>query len=181
MSIVRRTKRPRHARRRLDLTAMREVLRDGKVWTFLGLVVTRDGRHFVLEEKDVLVELIMVPGGEPVTARMGAAGGGQGVGIWYVPPPGSEVACIVPDGELECGALIIGVLSSGGLPNGVAAGVTVIANTDKVLIHDGQGNTDSLVKKSAFASHIHPSGTGPTGTANNAGASSSYTEILEAQ
>ena len=179
VSIVRKTKRPRHSRRRLDLTAMREALADGRVHTCLGLVVARDGAHFSIEEDDILVELDLIPNEEPVTARMGAVGGGQGLGIWFVPPVRSEVAVLVPDGELACGPVIVGVLSSGGLPSGVAEGVTVIANSSKVLIHDGSGGAEPLITKSQYDLHTHPTGTGPSGMPDNA--ASSGTTVLEAK
>jgi hypothetical protein len=175
------SKRPRHLKRRLDITAMREALADGKCWTCLGVVVSRDGSHYEISDGDVLVELDLMPGEQSITARMGAAGGGQGIGIWYIPPVGSEVAVIMPDGDFAFSPIIVGVLSSGSLPDGVAPGVTVIANTSKVLIHDGAGGTDQLVTKSAYEAHVHPTGTGPSGVANNAASSASYTQILEAK
>ncbi len=160
---------------------MREALADSRVHSCLGLVVSRDGSHFAIEDNDVLVELDLVPNEEPVTARMGVVGGGQGVGIWFVPPVGSEVAVLVPDGELACGPVIVGVLSSGGLPDGVAEGVTVIANSSKVLIHDGSGGTFPLVTKAAYEAHVHATGTGPSGPPDNAALPTSYTQILEAK
>jgi len=189
MSVKRKTKRPAHGRRRVDLGAMREALADGKVYTGIALVVERDGSHFTIEDGDVLVELELMPSEEPLTARMGAAGGGSGVGIWFIPPAGSEVAVLVPDGELACGPIIVGVLSSGALPADVAAGVTVIANSS-VLVTDGTTGAEELATKADLQTvrdelHTHehmyiptsgtpgpavattggPSVTAPTGTA----------------
>lgn len=182
MSITRRTKRPGHATRAVDLSELKEALAEGKIHTAIG-TVTDEGvdNYFSIEDGDLIVELELHPGGEQVSARMGVGGGGSGQGIWFIPPPGTEVAVLVPDGDLECGPIIVGIMSSGGLPDGVAPGVTVVANSSKVLIHDGSGGTDQLVTKTAYEAHVHPTGVGPSGPADNASVPASYTQILEAK
>lgn len=181
MSLVRASKRAKHAGRRLDLSAMKEALQDGRIHTAFGLVtdIDADGQHFELDGDDLLIEVEIVPNGSRITARMGVCGGGPSAGIWFIPPVGSEVALLIPDGSLDAGPIIVGVLSSGAVPSGIAVGVTVIANSSKVLVHDGSGGAVPLVKMAAYAAHTHPTGTGPSGPPNNAGASSSYTSILE--
>jgi len=159
-----RGRKPKHARRRVDLTSLKDALRDGRVHTCLGLVTDEDApSHYELDGEDLLVEVSLIPDETRVTARMGALGGGAGLGVWLIPPVGSEVAVLVPDGELEFGPVIVGVLSTGSLPNGVAPDTIVIAQ-GKVLIHDGSGGTEPVILKSQYDAHTHPSGTGPTGT-----------------
>ncbi len=186
MSITRRTKRPRHSTRRIDTSSLKELLglEGDMIFPCLGIVTDEDvDSHFSIEGTgdgtDLFIEVQLVPGDERMTARMGVAGAGAGQGIWFIPPVGTEVVLIICDGEIEAGAVIVGVLSTGSLPNGVAAGTTVITNSSKVLIHNGNGTTDQLVLKTAYAAHVHPSGTGPTGVPDNALASSSYTQTLE--
>lgn len=166
---LRKSKRPTHSpRRRPDLTAMREALLDGRVWTAMGIVVNGDdGNYFEFYEDDVLVDVELMPNEEHIQARLGGVAGGPGMGIWGIPPLGTEVAILVPTGEYEFGASIVAVLSSGSLPDGIAPGVTVIANGE-VLVHDGAGGTEPVVKKSEFDIHKHPTGTGPSGFPDNA-------------
>lgn len=184
MSVVRRTKRPKKATKRLDMTAMREALRDDRVWCGLGLVVQGDqasgGLHFEIEEDDVLVEVELVPNEERITARLGAPAGGSGIGVWAVPSVGTEVVVLIPTGDIAFMPCIVATLSSGDLPDGVAENVTVIAN-GQVLIHDGNGGTDQLVTKTAYAAHVHPTGVGPSSTPDNGPASTSYTQVLKAK
>ena len=140
--------RRRHGAKKLDLTSMREVLRDGRVWGALGLV-TKDGdSHWSFDEDgDVLVEVELVPSGETLTCRLACVAGGAGRGIWSVPPVGSEVAIMMPEGSIDAEPMIVGVLSSGSTPDGIGENVTVIANV-QVLVHDGAGGAVSLALKS---------------------------------
>lgn len=156
MSIIRRTKRPKRANRRLDLSAMREVLRDQRVWCGLGLVVKDGDSHWRFDEDDVLVEVELQPSEERMTCRLGSVAGGSAHGVWAVPPEGTEVAVLIPDGEFEAEPIIVATLSSGALPasEGVGEDRTIIVNGE-VLIHDGSGGTEPLVKKSEFDAHTH--------------------------
>jgi hypothetical protein len=161
---------------------MREALKDRRVFPCLGIVTTDDdsGSHFDLDGEDLLVEVELVPGEERITARMGAVGGGSGQGLWFVPPVGSEVIVIMCDGELEADAFIVGVLSSGAVPEGIAPDVTVIANTSKVYVIDGTtANAEGVIKATPYDQHKHPTGTGPSGVPDNAG--TAHTTVLEAK
>jgi hypothetical protein len=175
MTVSRRTKRPRHAKRRLDLSGLKQALKDDRVFPCLGLVTDEDvDSHFDLDGDDLLVEVALVPGEERVSARLGF-GAGPSAGSWFIPAVGSEVALMICDGDLEAGVFIVGILSSGAVPDGVAPGVMVIASPSKVLIHDGAGGAAPVATKadidalqSAIDSHIHPTtavtgGGGPVG------------------
>lgn len=158
-----RSKRPKFGTRRVDLTPLKEALKDNRVYARLGLVTAEDApSHFELDGEDLLVEVTLVPDDVRVTCRMATVGGGPGQGLWFVPPVGSEVAVLVPDGELESGPMIVGVLSTGSLPDGVAEGVTVIANSSKVLVHDGNGGAAPLPTLEEFRNHTHGTGVGPS-------------------
>ncbi len=175
----RRRKRPRHAKRRLDLSAVKDALKEQRLFPCLGLV-TDEGvdSHFDLDGEDLLIECKLIPNEEPVTARMGIGGAGPGLGIWFIPPVGAEVALLICEGELEAGVFIVGILSTGFLPGGIAEGVTVIANSSKVLINDGVvAGTEGVIKRTPYDLHVHPTGVGPSGVPSNAGAA--HTLIAE--
>lgn len=121
---------------------VRDALEDGRVHCAIGLVVHRpnDDSHFTIETDangnpvDVSVEVDLMPRREAVTARLGALAGGTGSGIWRVPPPGTEVMVMVPRGELENGPVIVGELSSRGVPGALDKDSLVIINPGKVIM-----------------------------------------------
>lgn len=148
------SKRGQRAGRRLDITEIREALLDDRTWCGLGLVEKRES-HFHIEENDVLVEVRLMPGNQPILCRLGAAAGGPGQGVWMIPPVGSEVAVLIPDGELEADCMIVATLSSGAVPDGLVENTMVVVSPN-VLIHDGvNAGAEALVKKSEFAAHVH--------------------------
>lgn len=169
---IKRSKRNRSPRRRLDLTAMREALATGEVWTVLGVVSKGDrASHWELYEDDLLIEVETVPDGELLSCRMGSLAGGANYGVWAIPPLGTEVVVVVPRGDYTFSPCIVATLSSGDLPDGIAEGVTVVANAE-VLIHDGDGGTQKLVTKddydalkANFDGHKHAGLLGGSGSA----------------
>lgn len=119
-----------------DLRDFREALADGRVWVSLGIVVQRAGEdsHFEIDDRDVLVEVDLVPEGQPLTCRLGGLGGGVGHGIWRIPPAGTEVVVLVPGGEIEqADPVIVAVLSTGQVPN-VLDGDTLVVRAPKVIV-----------------------------------------------
>lgn len=175
--------------KKLDLTDLRHVLKDNRQWITLAVVVVPEGEssHFELVEDegqvvDILVDVETVPDGADLTCRLG--GGAVAQGIYTVPSVGDEVVVAVPSGSIAFSPTIIALLSSGEVPNpsgqGPAPGRTLVLNGE-VLVHDGTGSTDNLVKKSAYEVHKHGSGTGPTTAPDNAALSSSYTDVLKAK
>jgi len=182
VAIIRKSKRPKRGKRRLDLSGMKKALQDDRVWTKLAVVTTDDdsGSHFELDGEDLLVEVELIPGEERLTARMGL--GGNNAGLFLIPPVGTEVVLLIPDGEFDCGPCIVGILSTGAMPGGLAEGVAVLAAAQNVLIHDGSDSgVDQLVFKTAYEAHVHPTGVGPSGVADNAAAPTSYTQVLKAK
>lgn len=118
--------------KRFDMTALREALADGRVHASLALVVLEGSSHFeVTEGADVLVDVELQPSGVRTSARLG------GVGIYAIPPVGAEVIVLVPDGELEAGAVL--VARTGEAPDGLAADTLVVVAPagGTVLVHDG--------------------------------------------
>lgn len=144
--------------KRLDLTDLRHLLRDHRQWTALGVVIKPDdgGEHWEIvgANEDIMVEVALQPTQEVVSARLAA-------GMWVVPNVGDEVAVILPAGELDFMPVITCVLGSsvpssqGPQPN------RIVIVRGEVLVHDGAGGAEPLVKRSEFHKHTHlTAGTG---------------------
>lgn len=139
-------KRGRRAAKRLDLTDMREVFRDRRLWAAIGVVVApSDGAgHFEQtdEPADVLVEVVLQPSLIPVTCRLPAA-------FFCVPDVGEEVAVLIPEGAVDFMPTIVCLLSSNKLPSAQGPDTGRIAIVrDEVVVHDGTGGAVSLALKS---------------------------------
>jgi len=151
----------------------------------VGIVLAAEdgGLHYDLDDEDLTVEVELVPSQTQLTVRVGAHAAGPGFGIWGVPPVGAEVLVTIPDGDLDFQPIISQTYSTGELPSDINPAVLVIAAPagGNVYIHDGSGGVDNLVTKSAYEAHTHPTGVGPSGVADNALASSSYTDVLKAK
>ena len=159
-------KRGRKAAKRLDLTDLRHILRDTRVWAAIGVATApEDGsQHWRIEtddaggQVDILVNVVTQPGGVPLQARLAA-------GVWVVPALGEEVAVLVPDGRFDFMPTIVALLSSNTVPDGTDPTTIVIAR-GKVLIHDGAGGAAPLPTLSEFNNHTHTSASSgsPTST-----------------
>lgn len=155
-----------------DLFHLTDPDKRGFFYTLIGLVVSPEGAsHFELIKKsgqivDVLIEVETQPDQLDLTCRLGSVAGGPAAGVWTVPPVGTEVAIICPNGKLDFQPVIVGILSTGNVPDGVAEGVTVIANGE-VLIHDGSGGAAPLPTKAEFDAHTHPTAMGLSGPPSN--------------
>lgn len=161
MTRITRPKRGRRPRKRLDLSDMRSLVADRRLWCAIGKVIVPDDHegatHYELVTGpggaivDLLVEVELQPGLQDVTCRMSGFAGGAGVGIWTVPAVGDEVLVALPEGMLEFMPTIVAMLSTRDIPNaggqGPALGRTIIVNGE-VLIHDGAGGAVPLAKKS---------------------------------
>lgn len=103
----------RHKKQRLDIAQIREALRDGKIWTALGVVTRFPGEsvHYEIDDDGggVTVDVELVPNRERVACRLGSGSGG---GVWRIPPEGAEVAVLVPMGDLDADPIITCVVSS---------------------------------------------------------------------
>jgi hypothetical protein len=161
---IKRKRRTQKATRKLDLTNIRNVLKDGLAWTCLGIVQAAEdgGSHFEIDDGTMIVRVELQPSGEEVDAHV--TGGAFGWGVWFVPPVGAEVIVAIPDGETDFSPAIVGVLASGSLPDIVAEDSLVIVSppggkvrveaesqvtveAPEVLVSDG-GSTSPLAFKS---------------------------------
>lgn len=171
MARITKPMRGRTPTKRLDLTDMRALFKDGRVWSGLGIVHKPDGvaQHWEVvtddgESVDILVEVVLQPSEEQITCRLKA-------GLWEVPDEGDEVIVIIPEGAIDFMPIIVGRLSNNVVPTtqGPQPGRLVIVNGE-VLVHDGNGGAVSLALKSdvenvdnKYADHVHLGSTGGTG------------------
>lgn len=126
--------------RRLEMSAMRQALLDHRFWTGVGLVYKPSGEaaHFEIDDDiGCLVHVRLMPNEEPLLCRLGGLGEGGANGVWRVPPVDSEVAVLVPDGYLENDPILIGVLSSGSVPEELDGETLVVKSPQIVIIADG--------------------------------------------
>lgn len=182
---IRKNRKRQKPRKRLDMTNMSNTLEGlGFVRGFfsaLAIVQAAEdgGEHFDLDDEDLTVEVLLMPSETQLTVRVGTVAGG----IWRVPPVGAEVLVAIPDGDIDFQPTICSWYSGGSMPEDVSETTLVIScpSGGRVFIHDGQGGVDQLVTKSAYEAHLHPTGTGPSGQANNALDPNSYTKVLSAK
>lgn len=136
---------------------LKRLLADGKVWTTVGVVKAPEGEeHYEITDDDVYVD-VKLCSGDQVLCRLGAMGaGGAGLGLWCIPAVGTEVAVLVPRGELEADPVIVAILASGQVPDGLdGSGTTVLVVKAgaTVLVHDGDAGDAVRLAKHA---HTHP-------------------------
>ncbi len=170
----------RRGTKRLDLSTLREALKDTRVWSSLAVVIQPDGEagaeHWDLvtddagNVTDVVVEVNLVPGNVEVTARLNTLGAIQ------VPDVGEEVIVVFPDGQLDWMPTILGRLSSGLIPNPSGQGpspTTILICPPpggRVLVYDGDtGAAEGLVKRSEYNGHTHGPGNFVTPAAGGGG------------
>lgn len=163
--MIKRQPRPRQASKRLDLTGIKKALRDRRCWTCFGLVVSgEESSHFEIDENaDVLVEVEVQPSLERLTCRLGSIAGGPGRGVWAIPPVGTEVAVIVPDGQLDFMPLIVATLSTGEVPADLDETTLVMTNNlgDIAVIPSGDlklgsgSATEQALRGNSFQSRFN--------------------------
>lgn len=165
-------KRGRGPVKRLDLTDMRELFKDRRLWSAIGIVMAPEGeQHWEIVQNDagdgvdIIVEVVTQPGLETVSCRLPA-------GVWDVPDEGDEVAIVFPEGDRDFMPVIVARLSTNVVPTaggqGPQPGRIVIAR-DEVFVHDGNGGAVSLARKQdvinvdeKYADHKHLAAGSPT-------------------
>lgn len=145
-----RTRKQRPHGRRVDTSAMREILFDTRSWLHVGIVVKDGDTHFEQDGKDVIVFVELMPSEMLIACRLANFGGGAGQGIYRVPAVGSEVAVGIPGGDPECGGIVLGTLSTAQVPDGVAESRIVVV-APEVLVYDSD---DAEAKELAYKSDV---------------------------
>jgi hypothetical protein len=157
---------PRRQRRgamRVDLKGLRDALADTRLWASLAIVALPEGEarpHWEIDTdesgniRDIFVDVVLVPANIEVEARL--SGVGTGVAMIDIPALGDEVIIVFPDGRLDHAPTIV-ARTSGSVRSDVEAQgpapqrLVIIA--PEVLIHNGDGTAEPLVRKSEFDAH----------------------------
>lgn len=145
----------------LDVATLRDLVADGRTWVKCARVADADHYEVIDEDgqKDIFVEVTLLPGGEPYACRLGKAVGGPGWGIWAIPPAGCEVVVLFPNGTAEGDGLIVCALDNEATHPDLAPERIVIAAPagGQVYITDADGGAESLATKAdvdALAAHV---------------------------
>lgn len=163
--IRRRPKRGAHRRgaKRLDLSDLAHKLRDRRQWCALAKVFKPEdaAAHYEFIEVDgVLVDIIVEVETIPDRVELSCSLAG-GWGGWWIPSVGDEVFVVIPAGEVSFRPTIIATAPTE-IPNppgqGPALGRRVLV-ADEVLIHNGSGGAEPVVRKSEHDGHTHGPGT----------------------
>jgi hypothetical protein len=107
-----RSKKNRKRGKALDLAIWKEALKDGRVWTKLGVVTKFEGESAYWEWSDdgqVLIDVELSGSQERVLCRLATP-----AGFWVLPAEGAEVIVVVPDGDLDADPVIVGVMAKTG-------------------------------------------------------------------
>ncbi len=121
----------------LDLSPIREALADGKVHSGVGIVYVPNGesQHYeIFDGEDVLVWVKLMPLEQPLFCRLGGFAGGASVGMWRIPPEGTEVAVMIPDGDFDFDPMIVATLATGATVENLNGDDLFIVNTKKVKL-----------------------------------------------
>lgn len=124
--------------KRLDLSDMRQLFRDTKLWCAIGIVTVEPGQtqHFEITDTCVVVDVVLQPSLQPVTCRLSSS-------MWAIPAVGAEVLVLVPDGQVDFLPTIIDNYSAPPTTQGPAVGSVIIVG-EHVLVHDGPGGANPL-------------------------------------
>lgn len=184
MASTKRMKKRGKSAHRLDLTPLKEALKDRRCWTCLAICAAPEGEdsHFeILTDEDnnpidILVDVITQPDELELTCRLG---GMSAIGILTVPAIGDEVLVCLPGGQIDFMPTIVALMSTGRMPKAPLQGPaplrTLIVNFE-VLVHDGLGGAEELAYKSDVQAvrdelheHEHDYIPGSSGTATTTG------------
>lgn len=106
------------------------------------------------DEGDVAISVVTNSSGTPMWALLHAVGGG-GLGLWCIPPVGTEGVVVFPDGDFEGDAVFYG---GGAAPAQLDASILMIVAPagGRVMIVDAAGGTPkALVTVDEFKDHDH--------------------------
>ena len=151
--ITKRLKKRRKGAHRLDMTGLREALKDRRCWTCLATTIVPDGEEehweLIVDDSgnvtDILVEVVTQPEGQELTCRLDIRGSIE------IPALGDEVLVCLPSGRIDFMPVITGFMSQNSIPNPAGQGPAlgrIVVIRDEYLIHDGQGGAKEIAYKS---------------------------------
>jgi len=137
-----------------------------------GVIRKEEGeaQHWeVNEDGDLMVSVTMDHHQVPVWALFAPLVGGTNLGVWVIPPEGTEVVVAFPDDDFSGDAVVVGCLAH--TPSDLTAARVLVMGAE-VWVYNGSGTPQPV----ALADHRHsPSGlsaggdpvTGTMGTSNS--------------
>jgi len=124
-----------------DFEPLRRLVADDRVWAVRGVVYKPDdaASHYRIVESggqvtDVIVEVLSSPSKHDLSCSLATVAGGAGVGIWSIPPIGTQVLVALPEGKVDFRPTIVAILSSGQAPSRISDDRTVIVASGTVEI-----------------------------------------------
>jgi len=149
--------------RGMNLQGAADALDDMKRHFETGVVRAEQGdSHFSIEDGSVWVDCVIMPDESPVTCRLSCVAGAPGRGIWMVPAEKTEVCIAFPGGTSENGGVIVGILSTADVPEGVAEDQIVIVAPKVLVYNTDSADAEPLPTLAEFRGHTHPAAMGPT-------------------
>lgn len=154
-----------------EISNLRRAMKDGLVWSAIGLVFKPDdaSSHWHFENAggetvedpadaaELLVEVMLIPDKTDVTCRLGARFGASSAGLWDIPAEGDEVAVLLPMGEVAFRPIIVDIVSHSP-PARVSADRTVLVATKpleiiapSIVATDASGEAVELATKADVA------------------------------
>ena len=143
---------------------MTEALDDLKSYFETAIVTKEQGedKHWDLFRGNIYVDCLLVPDEQPITCRLTTVAGGPGRGVWMVPAVGTEVAVAFPKGSMENGGIIIAVLGSAQVPDGIEENEIVIVAPKVYIYNSDKAMAQPIPTLAEFKAHGHQTGTGPS-------------------
>lgn len=114
------------------------------------------------DEGVALVDVLVVPTGEEMTAQLSMVYAGEGFGFWAPPEPGTLVALLMPEGDPAAGPVVLGALWTAREPLPVADLATEQEDvpTSNVVLRVKSGNKLRLLTSGGGNIEIVAEGTG---------------------
>jgi hypothetical protein len=123
----------------MTLQATRDLLESERVWCVAARVALHDGEdahHQMTDEGQMMVSVRTLRHDVQIWAIL-AGGGSADVGVWFIPPVGTEVIVNFDDGMFEGDAYIVGI--HGKAPSDLAPGKVFIRGDVVNLANANEG------------------------------------------
>lgn len=120
----------------MTLTAMRDLLKDERIWCVAATVRIHEGDDTYFERTrngQISVSVVTNQHAVPISALL-AGGDANSRGYWIIPSIGTEVIVAFDNGEFEGDAYIVGTI--GKSPTEITEEVTIIADTTVKIVAD---------------------------------------------
>lgn len=151
--------------RNINTAALRDASEDDQVPCFTVTVKKHEGdaAHWrVNEDNDLVISVVTHRHEVPIEALIGGIGA-LGRGVVFIPDEGTEGVVVFDHGDFEGDCTFFPRGSRGGNVVGLGPGKVHVIGLE-VLVHDGAGGAEALVRKSEHDGHTHPAPALSTGS-----------------